>query len=476
MTVKRLGACAMVAAVALSTAPAQGQTIAELQRQIDELKATVRQLQEVQRQAAAPVSSAPTGTTPPPAPVIAQATAPVDKPQAFAEVPPTPVPTSGKGKRLRLRGYTQMRVNEIVAGDATAPAGRARLRSVHDGGISDRGNFTFRRIRLVLEGNVTDNVAVYLQPDFATRIGNQSVGEPREGSGQIRDAYVDWFPDKAHRFRLRFGQSKVPFGWENMQSSSNRVPLDRSDGINSAVPSEREIGIVGYYTPAHVQRIWDRLSKDGQKLFGNFGAFGVGAFNGQGVNRAEANNGLMTVAMASWPFELDALGPSFAGQVVEIGAAGLRNRVQPEVRSGGTSAVAFADDRVGFHAILYPQPFGIQSEWNWGRGPQWDPVRNTIATRPLTGGYVQTMLRVERSPIGGFIPYARWQYYHGGWKAALDAPELRTREWEVGVEFQPTPPLELTLAYAHMKRREADTRREGEAEGDVLRAQLQWNY
>jgi hypothetical protein len=38
------------------------------------------------------------------------------------------------------------------------------------------------------------------------------------------------------------------------------------------------------------------------------------------------------------------------------------------------------------------------------------------------------------------------------------------------------PPLELTIAYSHMKRLEADERRTGRAEGDLIRTQLQWNY
>jgi hypothetical protein len=86
------------------------------------------------------------------------------------------------------------------------------------------------------------------------------------------------------------------------------------------------------------------------------------------------------------------------------------------------------------------------------------------------------MYRVKESPIGPFIPFGRWQHYRGGWKAALNAPRLETDEFEFGVEFQPMQPLELTLTYSHMKRREADERRTGQANGDLLRAQLQWNY
>ncbi|MCK8456417.1 porin [Sphingomonas faeni] len=467
-------------------AAASAQTVQDLQRQIDELKATIAELKAANAPVASRASASSASPSPPapiaPAQTQVAAPTPPSIPPAPQPVPTTqlaeaqPKPERAWYDRIALRGYTQMRFNEILSGDRTAPDGRSRLRSVHDGAIGDNNNFSLRRVRLVLQGDLNDRVSFYFQPDFAVNVNNQSVGERRESFAQLRDAYVDAFLDTDRRFRLRFGQSKVPFGWENMQSSSNRLTLDRSDGINSAVPGERDLGVVAYYTPPQVQRIWDRLEEDGQKLFGNYGAFGLGVYNGQGISRAETNDGVMTVAMATWPFALDGLGDAFAGQVIETGAAAIRNRIQPELRSGGVSAASFADERFGVHAILYPQPIGFQAEWNWGRGPEYDPVTQSIATKRLNGGYFQTMGRVRTSPLGPFMPYARWQYYRGGWKALPNAPRLETDEFELGIEFQPTPPLELTIAYARMERREADERREGRAEGNLIRTQLQWNY
>lgn len=459
--------CAGIAGAVPS--PAAAQTVEELQRQIDELKAVVRELQAERARPAAPPAA-----SPPPASAIV--------PASTAQAPAAPAGSSVVAAvreekwydRIQLRGYTQFRLNEILSGDRTAPAGQSRLRSVQDAGIGDNTNFSFRRIRLVFSGDISDRVSFYFQPDFATAVSNQSADERREAFTQLRDAYVDWFLDRDRRIGVRFGQSKVPFGWENLQSSSNRVPLDRTDAMNSAVPAERDIGIVAYATPASVQRIWDRLENDGQKLFGNYGAFGIGVFNGQGVNRAETNDGLMTVAMATWPFELDRLG--LRGQVLELGLAGLRNSFQPELRAGGVSSVAFPEERVGLHAILYPQPFGIQAEWNWGRGPEFNTTRQRIETKPLHGGYVQAMFRIRRSPVGQMIPFVRWQHYRGGWKAGLDAPRLETDETEFGVELHPDDALEVTLAFSKATRREADTRRTGRAEGTALRTQLQWNY
>lgn len=468
----------MVSLLALMPEVAHAQSNAELQRQIDELKAQVQALTSaLAASRSAPAAAEPAAAVPVSAatPSAALASAPVQPPVAAPASAPE-ARSKAWYERLSLRGYTQMRYNAFLSGDDSAPAGVSRLRSVHDSSISDRGSFSLRRARLVLQGDISDRVSLYLQSDFATAVNNQAGSERREGFAQLRDAYADVFLDKGKSFRLRFGQSKVPFGWENMQSSSNRLTLDRSDAINSAVPSERDLGIVGYYTPLSVQKIWDRLSHDGQKLFGNYGAFGIGAFNGQGTNRTEQNRGLMKVAFATWPFELDGLGEALAGQVFEIGGSAMMNDVQPELRSGSVSSVPYDDDRLGIHAMLYPQPFGIQAEWNWGKGPEYDRASQSILTRKLNGGYVQMMYRMPTDSIGTLMPYGRWQYYRGGWKAGTNAPRLETDELELGVEWQPWKALEFTLAFARMKRAEADERRTGRAEGNLIRTQVQWNY
>lgn len=467
----------MASALALAPDAAFAQSNADLQRQIDDLKAQIQSLtaalQARQPAAPTPVAQSPAPATAAPPPVLAAASAPTEP--VIQAAAPAPAKKAWY-ERLSLRGYTQMRYNGIISGDDTAPAGMSRLRSVHDSSISDRGGFSLRRARLVIEGDVSDRVSLYLQSDFATAVNNQAGSERREGYLQLRDAYADVFVDKAKTLRVRFGQSKVPYGWENMQSSSNRLTLDRSDAINSAVPSERDLGIVAFYTPLSVQSIWDRLEDDGQKLFGNYGAFGFGVFNGQGTNRTEQNRGLMKVALATWPFKLDALGGAFEGQVLELGGSAMMNDVQPETRDGGVSSIAYDDDRVGVHAILYPQPFGVQAEWNWGRGPEFDRDLGSIRTKRLQGGYVQLMYKLDTDTVGHLMPYARWQHYRGGWKAAINAPRLETDEIELGVEWRPWKALEFTLAYARMKRAEADERRTGRAEGDLIRTQVQWNY
>ncbi|MCY1672261.1 porin [Novosphingobium sp. SL115] len=473
-----LAASVFISATSIAQAQAapqdQDAKIADLQRQVDELKAIVRAMQTAQapaapvQMAAAPAAS----NAAQPVQLAAAATAPVQ-----AEAPAKPAEKKKAWyEKLQLRGYTQLRMNEIVSGAKNAPSGVSRLRSVQDSGINENGNFSIRRARLVVQGDISNRVSLYMQGDLSAAVSNQTGGESRQNFFQMRDAYADVYLDKAKTLKLRFGQSKVPFGWENLQSSSNRIPLDRTDAINQPVPGERDLGVVAYYTPKKVQAIWDELSHEGQKLFGNYGALGFGVYNGQSINRVEKTDGLMTVAMATMPIRLDGLGGIFEGQVAEFGASGMLNKFKPEIRAGGVSAVAYKDNHVGVHAMIYPRPFGIQAEWTWGQGPQWDAATSSIQVKDTSGGYVMATFRVPESPIGQIIPFARYQHYRGGWKAATNAPRLETDEYELGVEWLPLKELEVTLGYANVSRSEADERRTGRAKGDLVRAQVQWNY
>lgn len=490
-SMRRLAISTVAVATALGwTAPGFAQSAAVTQEDLAtmraQMEAMAQRITSLESQLAAAKAAPPAQqlATTAPAPVPAQAGTPAQAtaptvavaqaPAASAADKSLPAQVVKAANGIKIRGYTQLRFNEIISGDKDAPSGRSRLRSVHDGSIGPDSNFFIRRLRLVFQGDLGHGVSFYLQPDFAAAVNNQSSGERRDNYLQLRDAYVDVALDKAHRLKLRAGQQKVPFGWENLQSSSNRIPLDRSDAMNSAVPSERDLGLTAYYTPAHVEEIWDELENEGQKLFGNYGAFGVGIYNGQGINRPERNESVMSVAMATWPFRLDGIG--LDGQVLELGGAVMHNKVRPEVRAGGVTEENFEEHRVGLHAVLYPRPFGIQAEWNFGKTPEFDTASQSIELKKASGGYVMAMYRIPHVGEGTLIPYARWERYKGGWKAAVNSPRLDTNDIELGVEWTPFKPIELTLAYARMKRREADERRTGQAKGDVLRAQIQWNY
>lgn len=392
--------------------------------------------------------------------------------------------------KINLRGYTQLRYNQPLSGDRTSSD--PELKSVGDSNIKNNSGFSFRRVRLVFSGDINEYVSLYIQPDFAS-----NVSDSQQHFAQLRDAYADLAFDKKHEYRIRAGQSKVPFGWENLQSSQNRLSLDRNDALNSATVSERDLGLFAYWTPQHVQKLWKDLSKKGLKTSGDYGVAGVGVFNGQGVNRAEQNDDLYAIARASYPVELGFLGHTFAGQVLEVGAAAMTGQFSPTTADmtlfGSGKKILKADldktlatnktireDRVGVHAILFPQPFGLQAEWNWGKGGTLNPEGNggkgSFDREDLRGGYVLANYKIDKvfRPDGVLIPYAKWQTYRGVWKGSNNSPRISTDEIEVGVEYQMMKALELTLAYATMDR--TNTSNLGQASGDLGRVQLQWNY
>lgn len=375
---------------------------------------------------------------------------------------PAPAPRATPWyERLSLRGYTQIRYNQLYRSNPQLACAQC------DRTLGGTGGFSLRRSRLVLSGNVNDRVWIYLQPDFAADVGGTLF------VGQIRDAYADVFLDRTRRFRLRLGQSKMPYGFENMQSSSNRLPLDRADALNSAMVNERDIGAVFYWTPPQVRRRLAALVDSGLKGSGDFGMVGLGVFNGQGAARPEANNSLHTVARIAYPFQLA------SGQYVELGVMGYTGRyvLPSNLRSAGLSALPeYRDERVGGTFVWYPQPLGLVAEWNVGRGPEAVPEQRATRERRLEGGYVQTMYRLR--PAGQVvIPFVRAQRYDGGKKFELDARRYRVRELEAGVEWLPTRAFELVAQFGWSDRRYEDLALPvNRQRGRTLRLQAQINY
>jgi hypothetical protein len=338
-----------------------------------------------------------------------------------------------------------------------------------DRSIGRGGGLFLRRTRLVISGDVTDRVSVYLQPDFASQAGTT------EGVLQLRDVYVDVALDRAKSYRVRVGQSKIPYGWENMQSSSVRVPLDRSDAINSAMTNERDVAVIGYWAPARVRARLKTLVDSGLKGSGDYGVLGLGVFNGQGANRTEANDQLHAVARASYPFRLP------GGQFVEVGVQGYTGRyvLPSSLRSSSvvaTTPTEFDDRRVGATFVLYPQPFGLQAEWNVGRGPEAAPESRTVREQSLEGGYVLATYRT-RAGRTTVIPFAQAHRYDGGKKFEQDARRYRVRDLSAGVEWTLSSAVELTAQYQVSDRTYEDQQApDNQQKGRLLRLQAQFSF
>jgi hypothetical protein len=269
--------------------------------------------------------------------------------------------------------------------------------------------------------------------------------------------------DKDKEFRFRLGQSKIPYGFENMQSSSNRLALDRSDPINSAAANERDLGVFFYWAPKEIRRRFKDLVDSGLKGSGDYGVFGLGAYNGQTANKRDLNDDKHLIARLTWPF-------LFGKQYVEVGVQGYRGRFVVATNKDVTVAnTSFLDWRAGASLVVYPQPLGFQLEYNVGEGPERDFAAKTIRQRKLNGGYAMVMFK-----LGDFIPYVRGLVYDGGKKHETNAPGYRNKELEAGVEWQVWKAFELTAAYTYGERTNPVSNRQ--EEGQLFRVQAQFNY
>jgi hypothetical protein len=366
-------------------------------------------------------------------------------------------PTTEKWyEKISIRGYTQLRYNYITDDK--------QLNSEYDSSIGSNKGFLVRRARIVLSGDIHERVSLYFQTEFAQNTGT---APNNQNFAQIRDLYADIFLTKDKEWRIRGGISKVPFGFDVLQSSQQRAPLDRSDAINSAAPNERDLGFFLYYTPAETRKLFRSLIDKGLKGSGDYGVLGVGVYNGQSLNVPEANDNKHVVLHSTYPFELP------YGQIVQVGVDAYRGIINVPVANGVTAPDGgnILDERIGTHFVLYPQPFGLQAEWNWGRGPELNPTRTAVQEGYLQGGYIQAMYKWDN-----IMPYVRWQEYNGGKKNRVNSPFNVVRETEVGVEYQINRALELTVAYAWMKRTDTINFPYPIHDGQLIRFQLQFNY
>jgi phosphate-selective porin len=318
-------------------------------------------------------------------------------------------------------------------------------------------------------------VYIYIQPEFAASVPLQ--GNPTGHFVQIRDAYADLALDAKKEFRFRIGQSKIPFGFEPIQSSSNRLSLERNDAFFSAVPNERDLGMIFYWAPKHIRDRFKDLANHKLKGSGDYGVFGFGVYNGQTANRSEANDNLHIVSKISYPIEFK------NGQIIEPGISGYTGRYMlgSDLLSStlGISAIKggnFDDRRAAASFVLYPKPFGFQAEYLVGKGPSFDTETSSIRTRSAHGGYAQVSYNLGlKNQL--LIPYVKVQTYKGGKKLELDARFGNTKQAEFGVEWQPISAFELTTQYVISDRITKDGRNPNYHEkGGFLQIQAQFNY
>ncbi len=372
---------------------------------------------------------------------------------------------------ISIRGYAQVRYNRLLETNPDLKCEQC------DRSMGENGGFFLRRMRIIFFGQLSKRVYFYVQPDFASSVSATSLHW-----AQLRDAYFDVGLDNDNEFRLRIGQSKIPFGFENMQSSQNRLPLDRADGLNSAITNERDLGVFFYWAPKKIRETFSMLVRDGYKGSGDYGAFAFGAYNGQTANKPDLNNELHVVSRFTYPFQI-------GNQIIEPGIQGYIGKYVMADDQLTTKTIATVPTKVGVNAdksyddnrlaatlVLYPRPFGFQAEYNIGTGPEFNPETSAIENQKLKGGYItfNYMMKFKNQLL---YPFVRIQNYEGGKKHELDARSYTVKELEIGLEWQPMKNFELVTMYTISERRFEDFRIPVNSQtGSLLRLQAQLNF
>ncbi|UCS91749.1 OprO/OprP family phosphate-selective porin [Echinicola marina] len=360
---------------------------------------------------------------------------------------------------IHIGGYLQVRYNGLFETNPNLACEQCDENWGRDG-----GGLSLRRVRFKVKGQISPRVYFYFQPDFAKSVGGS------HHVGRLKDAYIDVGLDRKNEFRIRIGQSKVPFGYENMQSSSNRLPLDRNDALNSAVKDERDLGVFFYWATEEKRALIKSLRKAGLSG-GDFGLFALGFYNGQTANHPDKNDEFHVVTRFSYPVAL-------GNQVIEPGLQAYSGKYVVTEHSPNieVKTEGYSDQRAAMSFVLYPRPFGIQAEYNIGRGPEYDRASNTIQVKPLEGGYATFSYYLEKWQQQ-FYPFLRLQYYDGGKKHELDARSYTVRDTEVGVEWHPLPHFELLVEYAFSNRRYEDFEKPiNHQKGGLMRIQAQVKF
>jgi hypothetical protein len=290
-----------------------------------------------------------------------------------------------------------------------------------------------------------------------------------------------------------------------MQSSQNRLAFDRNDATFAAVPNERNLGVYLYYAPTVVRERFRRLVESGLKGSGDYGMLGIGVYNGQAIDQQDANKNKHVIFHSMYPHEFS------NGQIVQVGMDAYTGQIVvstspvvptdaidgiprlPLVTNGGN----YLDERVTWHVVVYPQPFGFQAEYMIGRTPELNADRTAVELGSVHGGYVQLYYNYKCDTYcQNIFPYVRTQEYFGGQKLQNNAPRASARETELGLEYQFNRALELTVAYSWTQRTSGDsatlpvnslcssptsqaacTQTPYQLQtGNLLRFQLQWSF
>jgi hypothetical protein len=167
--------------------------------------------------------------------------------------------------------------------------------------VGPKSNIFTRRARIEARGQISENVAVYIQPSFeggrnlsslvTTCTGTPLTCRTTGRSGiRLRDAYIDVrFTPEASKgaLYLRGGQEKRPFSRYELTSSTNLPSIERGGGQGLLARASNDIfGAAGFLSHDVGASVRYEYKIDDTRLV----TLKVGAYNGQGESLNDVND------------------------------------------------------------------------------------------------------------------------------------------------------------------------------------------
>jgi len=331
-----------------------------------------------------------------------------------------------------VKGYMQFRYNALYNSNSSV-------------GWSEGDGFVLKLLAISISGKIHDRIFVFIQPDFANSASNS------KHVVRLSDAYSDLYIDKNAVFRLRIGQSRVPFGYEHLQSSRHRLSLEASEAFANTWSNGRDIGVQFLCTPIKQKQLFKTIAS--MKGTGDYGMLALGIVNGRKANVGENNKNKYIVGRICYPFFLKT-------QLFETSVQAYigKNRLDDNSLSTGVKTnikKEYDDHRIATTVSLYPKPIGFRAEYVIGRGASFLVDNDSIEVAKLSGGYflINARIHLQKQLL---FPFIQYNYYSGGRPQARDAQNYNLSEWETGIEWHINKHFEVTIIYGDRRSNSAD--------------------
>ena len=299
--------------------------------------------------------------------------------------------------------------------------------------------FLVRRARTKFDFEPTDRTLAEIEAEWG------------QEKPTVKNAFLDYYLTPGSPWRVRFGQAKVPFGFETPQSTGVMLPFETSWLSQREFPGGYDTGLVVFYTRKADRALFDQGRKTDYGP-GDYGTLALGLLNGQGTvdpfstagKTGELNSNKHFVARYAHPFALGA-----KKQYAELGASYFNGRY-----FSTKAGAQFNDNVVGLHGYLSPHPLGLQAEYYTGE----------TEGAALKGWYAMGLWRA--TPHG--LLFSRYDSYSGRSKGGGSGPFGRHRTG-LGYAHQFDDKTRLTAEY--------DIERDpNDAKNDLFGVQLTVGY